>query len=104
MDGGRVGEDQAVEFAALVGDLAAVEIDRDLSWFGIDPGDEAEIAVIDLRLQIDVQRTRAKAALFIGQRICMSRMGSRPKRFGMPSRTSSMITSSARLGSFASTK
>ena len=45
MDGGCVGEDQAVEFAALVGDLSAVEIDRDLAGLGIDLGDEAEIAV-----------------------------------------------------------
>ena len=34
--GGREGKDQAVEFAALAGDLATVEIDRDLSGFGID--------------------------------------------------------------------
>jgi hypothetical protein len=44
VDGGRVGKHQAVEFAALVGDIPAVEIDRDLSRFGIDLGDEAEIA------------------------------------------------------------
>ena len=36
MEGGQVGKDQAVAFAALIGDLASVEIDRDLSGFGID--------------------------------------------------------------------
>ena len=48
VDGDRIGQHEAVEFAALIGDLAAVEIDRDLSRLGIDLGDEAEIAVIDL--------------------------------------------------------
>ena len=36
MDGGCIRKDQAVEFAALVDDLTAVEIDRDFARLGAD--------------------------------------------------------------------
>ena len=68
------------------------------------PLDLAIAGGIERGLQFDVQRPCAGAARFIGHSTWMSRMGSRPNRFGILVLTSSMIRATAVSGSSTCTK
>ena len=48
----RIGERQLVEIAGAVADPPAVKVDLQLAGGGIEPGDDAEIAVIDVLVVI----------------------------------------------------
>src|SRR5262249_35398882 len=129
VNGRRVGRHHHIEFTESVFDGSAVEANSYFPSIGVDIVNGADVAVVNLLVVVVLDlhhlvaggKSPAEAGLsaacssmfseraptpprFIGHRTWMSRMGSRPNRFGMRIFANSMMRLTAIAGSSAGTK